>query len=56
VPPHQGVQYHHSLKSLGVKSKLYYYPEDGHAVASTEPSYDATINIIQWMNENLNVE
>jgi dipeptidyl aminopeptidase/acylaminoacyl peptidase len=41
------------LKEQGVKTKLYNYPEDGHAIASAEPSIDATMNILLWLDENL---
>jgi acylaminoacyl-peptidase len=54
VPPHQGFQYHNMLRSQGVKSKLYNYPDDGHAIASSEPSIDATMNIFFWLDEHLN--
>ena len=53
VPPHQGYQYHHILKKNGVESKIYNYPEDGHAVASNEPSIDALMNIFTWFDEKL---
>lgn len=41
---------------MGVDTKLYYYPDDGHAVASTEPSVDAYINIILWLDDHLKDE
>ena len=53
VPPHQGFQYHHMLKEQGVNSKLYHYPEDGHAIPSTEPFMDATMNMLMWFDEHL---
>jgi len=53
VTPHAGVQYHHQLKEQGVDTKLFMYPEDGHAIASSEPSIDATINILMWLDERL---
>ena len=42
------------LRSQGVKSKLYNYPEDGHSIASSEPSIDATMNIFFWFDEHFN--
>jgi hypothetical protein len=42
------------LKANGVKTKMYYYPEDGHAVASNEPGTDAALNILLWFDEYLN--
>jgi len=41
------------LKEQGVNSKLYHYPEDGHAIGSTEPSIDATMNMFVWFDEHL---
>eukprot|EP00347_Sterkiella_histriomuscorum_P007160 403350033 len=51
VPPHQGYHYYHTLKQQGVKTKIYNYPEDGHAIGSTEPGLDATMNISLWFDE-----
>jgi dipeptidyl aminopeptidase/acylaminoacyl peptidase len=53
VVPHQSVQYYHALKSMGVKTKMYYYPEDGHAVPGSETGTDAEINILLWLDEHL---
>lgn len=53
VPPAQGVRYHQILKSQGVPTKLHYYPEDGHAVAATEPGMDALFNMISWLDQHL---
>ena len=54
VTPHQGWQYHHILKDQGVKTKCFNYPEDGHAIGSSEPSIDATMNIFMWLDDDLN--
>ena len=54
VPPHQGFQYHHMLKDMGVPTKLYHYPEDGHAIGGTEPGLDATMNIYFWFDQEFN--
>ena len=40
------------LKDMGVKTKIYNYPEDGHAIASCEPGIDATMNIFFWLDEH----
>ena len=54
VPPHSAYQYHHMLKSQGVKTKLYNYPEDGHGIATNcEASIDAGMNILMWFDEHL---
>jgi acylaminoacyl-peptidase len=54
VPPHQGFQYHHMLKDMSVPTKLYHYPEDGHAIGGTEPGLDATMNIFFWFDQEFN--
>ena len=41
------------LKARGVKTKLYYYPEDGHAIPNNEPGTDAVMNILIWLDEHL---
>lgn len=54
VPPRQAVSYGNTLKAQGVKTKMYYYPEDGHAILSNEPGTDAAMNIFIWFDEHLN--
>jgi hypothetical protein len=39
-----------------VNSKLYYYPEDGHAIGGNEPGIDAVMNINFWLDEHLMTE
>jgi len=51
--PHQSLAYHYALKSMGVKTKLYYYPEDGHGITTTEPSMDALMNMCLWISEHV---
>ena len=36
-----------------IESKLYLYPESGHALAKTEHGTDALLNISFWMNKHL---
>jgi acylaminoacyl-peptidase len=54
VPPSQGIQYHHMLQDLGVPTKLYCYPEDGHAIWGTEPGVDVNMNIFFWFDQEFN--
>ncbi len=42
------------LKDQGVSTKIYHYPEDGHAIAGTETGLDATMNIFFWFDQEFN--
>ena len=55
VPPHQSYFYYNCLKSMGVDTKLYDYPESGHALGkSPEHANDAYLNISLWMDKYVN--
>lgn len=52
VPPHQSYFYYNCLKSKGVPTKLYNYPEDGHGLGKKlEHALDAYLNIAFWLDE-----
>lgn len=53
VPPEQSYYYYNTLKSLGVNTKMYNYPDSGHSLTPCEHFNDANINITLWMNEHL---
>jgi acylaminoacyl-peptidase len=53
VPPSQGLEWYHSLRSRGVPTKLLAYPEDDHAIAGVASEPDHWINIKQWFNKHL---
>jgi len=53
VPPAQAYYYYHALQEQGVESKLYNYPDSGHALLPTEHGIDATLNISLWMDKYL---
>ena len=53
VPPAQAYYYYHALQELGVETRLYNYPESGHALLPTEHTADATLNISLWFDKYL---
>jgi acylaminoacyl-peptidase len=53
VPPSQGLEWYHSLRSRGVPTKLLSYPEDDHAIAGVATGSDHWINIKRWFDEYL---
>ncbi len=48
VPPSQGYEYYHSLRSKGVDTKLLIYDDDDHAIDKVGSEADHWINILQW--------
>jgi len=53
VPPNQGIQYYNALKKRGLHTKLFYYPDGGHAIAPVECNADANLNIHAWFRKYL---
>jgi acylaminoacyl-peptidase len=53
VPPSQGLEWYHSLRSRGVPTKLLVYPEDSHALDKVTTEADHWIHIKQWFDEHL---
>jgi len=53
VPPSQGFEFYHALRTRGIKAKLFVYPEDCHAIDIPSSAADHWINIFDWMQENL---
>lgn len=53
VPPSQGLEFYHILRSQGVKTKLLMYDDDDHAIDKVESEADHWINIKQWFDEHL---
>ncbi|GBG25434.1 Acylamino-acid-releasing enzyme [Hondaea fermentalgiana] len=53
VPPHQGVYFHYSLRERGVPSKLYMFPDSGHAIAPTEQNLNAVFELLLFLHEHL---
>lgn len=53
VPPSQGVEYYHALRSKGVDTKLLMYNEDDHAIDRVQSEADHWINIKKWFDKYL---
>ena len=53
VPPSQGLEWYHSLRSKGVPAKLLTYDDDDHAIAGVLSEADHWINIKQWFDKHL---
>ena len=53
VPPSQGIEYYHSLRSKGVDTKLLMYEEDDHAIDKVKSESDHWINIKHWFDKHL---
>ena len=53
VPPSQGLEYYHTLRSRGIKTKLLVYEKDDHAIDRVASEADHWINIKRWFDEFL---
>ena len=53
VPPSQGMEFYHTLRSNGVKTKLLMYEDDDHAIEGVKSEADLWINIKKWFDEHL---
>jgi acylaminoacyl-peptidase len=51
VPPSQGKEWYHTLRSSGVDAQLLVYPEDGHALDRVTTEADHWIHIKQWFDK-----
>jgi dipeptidyl aminopeptidase/acylaminoacyl peptidase len=52
-PPAQSFEFWHALKTLGVKTQLVVYPDEGHRFRVPEHQRDVLVRMIGWFNENL---
>jgi dipeptidyl aminopeptidase/acylaminoacyl peptidase len=52
-PAPQSYEYWHALKTLGVKTQLVVYPNEGHAIRKPEHIQDVLGRTINWFNANL---
>eukprot|EP01134_Creolimax_fragrantissima_P002145 CFRG2145T1 len=50
VPPSQGLQFYHALNSLGVETKVYWFPTQSHPIDEIGCSADLWINSALWYN------
>jgi acylaminoacyl-peptidase len=51
VPPSQGKEWYHSLRSMGVDTELLVYPEDCHALDKVTTEADHWIHIKRWFDK-----
>ena len=52
-PPPQSFEFWHALKTLGVKTELVVYPDEGHRFSKPADQRDVLVRMIRWFNENL---
>jgi dipeptidyl aminopeptidase/acylaminoacyl peptidase len=52
-PPPQSYEFWHALKTLGVKTELVVYADEGHRFSKPEDQRDVLLRMIRWFNENL---
>ncbi len=52
-PPPQSYEFWHALKTLGVKTQMVVYPDEGHVFHTAEHQRDVLVRMIGWFNENL---
>lgn len=53
VPAPQSYEFWHALKTLGVKTQLVVYPNEGHHIGKMEHRRDIMERALAWFNENL---
>ena len=53
VPPSQGIEYYHLLKSRGVPTKLLIFPEDDHAIDHPASEAEQWFNVAQWIQRHI---
>lgn len=53
VPPSQGLEFYHSIRATGVKTKLLQYDDDDHAIDKVISEADHWINIKRWFDQHL---
>ncbi|XP_013924465.1 PREDICTED: acylamino-acid-releasing enzyme-like [Thamnophis sirtalis] len=53
VPPKQGLEYYHALRSRGIPTRMLQYPNDNHALSSVEAEADGFMNIALWLLQHL---
>jgi acylaminoacyl-peptidase len=53
VPPSQGLEWYHTLRSMGVATKLLMYDMDDHAIDGAGAEADHWINIKRWFDQYL---
>jgi dipeptidyl aminopeptidase/acylaminoacyl peptidase len=52
-PAPQSYEFYHALKTLGVKTEMVVYPNEGHAFHTPAHQKDVLLRMIAWFNDNL---
>jgi len=52
-PAPQSFEFWHALKTLGVKTELVVYPNEGHRIRTPEHQRDIQMRMVEWFNKNL---
>ena len=52
-PPAQSYEFWHALKTLGVKTELVIYPNEGHGFHDPQHIRDRFERVLQWFNEKM---
>jgi dipeptidyl aminopeptidase/acylaminoacyl peptidase len=52
VPAPQSFEFWHALKTLGVKTKLVVYPNEGHRFVKPEHRRDVAKRLVSWFDDN----
>ncbi len=53
VPSPQSFEFWHALRTLGVRTKLVVYPNEGHRFVDPEHKRDLARRVVLWFDENL---
>ncbi|NBD09806.1 S9 family peptidase [Corallococcus silvisoli] len=53
VPASQGYEFHRALKTLGVKTQLVIYADEGHGLRKPEHQKDRLLRTLDWFDANL---
>lgn len=53
VPQSQGISYYHTLRSLGVTTKMLVFPEDVHAIDRPQSEAEQWVAIAEWLMMHL---
>jgi dipeptidyl aminopeptidase/acylaminoacyl peptidase len=52
-PPPQSYEFWHALRTLGVKTQLVVYPNEGHVFTQPEHRRDMIKRLVEWFNQHL---
>jgi dipeptidyl aminopeptidase/acylaminoacyl peptidase len=52
-PAPQSFEFWHALRTLGVKTQLVVYPNEGHRISSPEHRRDLVRRLVAWFDENM---